>query len=172
MMTVLCCDISMAQDAATGKKNTVQTKKIPQPVNIEITTHLGDQQHFVEQDVISFFINLDRAAFIYAFYQDASGNVFQIIPSEAQTEHYFKPGFYIPFPPKNSTFQFVVQAPFGKEQLWVFASNEGQLRFKGKNTVHGVKQLSYAQLELTEYIRAASGQLFGQASLIIHTRGK
>ncbi len=165
MITGFFCNTGLAQDVKT-QNNTVE------PVNIEITTHLGDQQSFVEHDVISFFISLDKAAYLYGFYQDASGHVFQLMPGKAQPEHYFQPGFYIPFPPQDSTFQFVVQAPFGKEQLWMFASEQGRLEFKGKNTGQGIKQLELNYQELTDYIRAASRQQFGRASLLIHTRSR
>ncbi|HEY9050631.1 MAG TPA: DUF4384 domain-containing protein, partial [Gammaproteobacteria bacterium] len=151
---ILFCNLSFAQNSNT---------KALEQVTIEITTHLGDKQSFVEQDVISFFISLNRAAFLYGFYQDASGHVFQIIPGKAQPEHYFQPGFYIPFPPQNSSFQFVVQAPFGEEQLWVFASEQGQLEFKGKDTSQGIKLLKMGHKEIENYIRASSSQLFGQA---------
>lgn len=159
--------IGQAQDTTTDKH-----AKAPQSVNIEITTHLGDQQSFVEQDIISFLISLDHVAFLYVFYQDASGLVYQLVPGKAQAEHYFQPGFYIPFPPENSAFQFVVQAPFGKEQLWVFASDQGQLEFKGRDSGQGIKQLTQRPLELAASIRGASGALYGESRLIIHTHSR
>lgn len=147
-----------------------QSTKVLQSVNLEITSHLGDQQSFVEQDVISFFISLDQAAFVYAFYQDATGRVYQLIPGRAQPEHYFQPGFYIPFPAQNSSFQFVVQAPFGEEQIWIFASDQGRLVFAGKQSAHGIKQLTEGRSALADSIKAASSRVFGEASLTFHTR--
>ena len=165
-------ETGMIQNSVAAEKKLDNLNNTQQVVNIEITTHLGDQQSFVEQDVISFFISLDRAAFVYAFYEDASGHVFQLIPSEAQPDHYFNAGFYIPFPEENSTFRFVVQAPFGEEQLWVYASDKAQLKFLAKDSIQGIKQLDQGQKQLTDYISAASRKLFGMAGLIIHTRGK
>lgn len=169
------CYLCQVQDAKadkqTGIRPDVQTRAL-ESVNIEITTHLGDQQSFVEQDIISFLISLDHAAFLYVFYQDASGLVYQLIPGKAQAEHYFQPGFYIPFPPENSAFQFVVQAPFGEEQLWVFASDQGQIEFKGRDSGQGIKQLTQRPLELATSIRAASGALYGESRLIIHTHSR
>lgn len=139
-------------------------------VNVEITTHLGDQQSFVELDVVSFFITLDHAAYLYIFYRDASGQLFQLLPGNAQAEHFFEAGFYIPFPQKNSAFEFEVQAPFGQESLWVFASEKEQIAFKTKGLNNGLIQLDMSYLELIEQIRKTSSQLFGQAQLILHTR--
>lgn len=167
VMMGLFSSMAQAQDATIDKP-----AKALQPVNIEITSHLGDQQSFADQDVISFLISLDRAAFLYVFYQDASDNLYQLMPGKAQAEHYFQPGFYISFPPQDSAFQFVVQAPFGEEQLWVFASDHGQLEFKDRDSGQGIKQLTQRPLELATSIRAASQRLFGQAQLIIHTHSR
>ena len=165
MVGLLCSNISLVQDARADKST-----KILQSVNLEITSHLGDQQSFAEQDVISFFISLDQAAFVYAFYQDASGQVYQLIPGRAQPEHYFQPGFYIPFPPQNSSFQFVVQAPFGEEQIWIFASDQGQLVFAGQQSSQGIIRLTVGRSTLVDSIKAASSRLFDEASLTFHTR--
>lgn len=175
LMIGLFCDMSLAQDVATHDQNSDQSivrSMTLQSVNLEITSHLGDQQNFVEQDVISFFISLDKATYLYAFYQDASGDVYQLIPGKARAEHYFQPGFYIPFPAKDSAFQFVVQAPFGEEQIWIFASDQGQLEFKGRESKQGIKRLNQTRLDLASSIKAASGRLFGEARLIIHTRSQ
>lgn len=171
-MSALCCDICMAQNVPVDKKQFDKNKIIRQAVNVEITTHLGDQQVFVEKDIISFFINIDKAAFVYVFYQDATGAVFQLMPGKSQVEHYFKPGFYIPFPSEKSSFQFVVQAPFGKEQLWIFASDQGKLRFKSISSVQGIKKLNQSFFELTKYIKQASSKIFSKNKLIIYTREK
>lgn len=159
------CVVSVAQAAAPTQQHSPQ-----QSVNVEMTTHLGDQQVFLEQDVISFYISLDQASFLYVFYQDASGKVFQLMPGKAQPEHYFTAGYYIPFPAQTSPFKFVVQAPFGEEQLWVFASEQGQLVFKGKDTAQGIKQVEQEYAELAEYIKSVSAKLFGNARLSIKTR--
>jgi len=172
VMSVLCCEICVAQDMDIDKTSSDQHKIIYQPVNIEITTHLGDQQVFVEKDIISFFINLNKASFVYVFYQDVSGAVYQLMPGNAQLDNYFKPGFYIPFPSKESLFQFVVQAPFGKEQLWIFASDKGGLKFYNKGSVQGLNELNLNYIELTRYIKKRSSKVFGKNTLIINTRGK
>lgn len=142
----------------------------PVKLNIDITTHLGDQQVFVEHDVISFLISLDKAAYLYAFYQDAAGQVTQILPGKAMPEHFFQPGQYLPFPSANSGLQFQVQKPFGEEQLWVFGSDNGEIQFHDVNATTGIAQVAFKQSELENYIRAKSALLFGTAALVIHTR--
>ena len=171
LMLVLACIAGVAQAAAPNIVPT-QQRSSQQTVNIEITTHLGDQQVFQEQDVISFYISLDQAAFLYVFYQDASGKIFQLMPGKAQPEHYFTAGYYIPFPAQTSPFKFVVQAPFGEEQLWVFASDQAQLEFKGHEVAQGIKQVVLDYVKLAEYIKSASPKLYGKARLTIQTRGR
>ncbi len=169
-LTRICLIFVTLFCATTQAQNTDASK--PDAVNLEITTHLGDQQIFVDHDVISFFINLDKAAYLYAFYQDATGQLFQIMPGPALIDNYFEPGFYIPFPPPNAAFQFVVQAPFGEEQLWVFASDNGKLAFNTSGSKRGIQQLKQTPAQLSAAIMAASQQLFGHTKLLIHTRSR
>jgi len=147
-------------------------RKNHQRINIEITSHLGDQQVFVENDIISFFISLDHAAYIYVFYQDASNNVYQLLPNKTQTKHYFNAGDYIPFPAQDSDFQFKIRPPFGKEQLWVFASDQKQTAFMTSATSDKLRPIIKSQGELGKTIRLKSAKLFGQAQLTINTRKK
>lgn len=167
LMLSLACHVSAVQDAATG------LSLVPlQIVNIDITTHLGDHQVFLEQDVISFYISLDHSAYLYAFYQDASGSIFQLVPGKAQPQHYFTAGYYLPFPAQNSPFKFVVAAPYGEEQLWVFASDQGKLEFNGKTGDQGLKQIRQNYAELADVIKASSVKLYGKSRLLIQTRGR
>jgi hypothetical protein len=164
LLATVFCATAQAQNSDSGKS--------PTPINIEITTHLGDQQVFATGDVISFFISLDKAAYLYAFYQDASGQLFQILPGPALADHYFQAGFYIPFPPQNTAFQFQVQAPYGEEQLWVFASDNGKLVFNENNSSRGIQPLRQTPSQLSDTIKNSSLQLFGHTQLIIHTRSR
>jgi len=170
VMFVLSCDISMAQNLILDDKQDAQKRLTRQPVNIEITTHLGDQQVFVENDAISFFINIDKPAFVYVFYQDASGIVFQLMPGKAQLNHFLNPGFYIPFPAKKSSFQFVVSAPFGKEQLWIFASDQAELKLKTESNNQGLIRVNQTYSELESYINEISKLIFSKNKLSIYTK--
>jgi len=163
--------ISFSLATETSAEGNLNLKK-HQTINIEITSHLGDQQVFVENDIISFFISLDHSAYIYVFYQDASNHVYQLLPNKTQIEHYFNAGDYIPFPAQNSDFQFKIQPPFGKEQLWVFASDQKQAAFMTNATTDKLKPIIKNQSELGKTIRLKSGNFFGQAQLTINTSKK
>lgn len=144
----------------------------PETVNLQVTTHLGDKQRFIDQDEISFLINLDHACYLYAFYLDAEDNLTQIMPGKAQAEHYFKPGLYIPFPSSNSAFSFIVQQPFGQDQLILFASDHNQFDFNAGNSHKSGTILSYSVAEISTIIKSASRKYFDETRLIIHTYKK
>ena len=169
LIFMVICIAGVVQAAAPSP---TQQRNSQQIVNIDITTHLGDQQVFHEHDVISFFISLDQGAYLYMFYQDATGKLFQLMPGKAQLKHFFTAGYYIPFPAPDSTFKFVVHAPFGEEQLWVFASDQGQLEFKGHEAAQGIKKVELDYVKLVEYIKSASPKLYGKSRLTIQTRGR
>jgi len=166
---ILCLSFSGSVSAQNDLKQGDSNK---QNVKIEITTHLGDQQVFVENDLISFFISLDQAAYIYAFYKDASNNIFQILPSKAQPHHYFNAGYYMPFPAENSKFQFQVQAPFGREKLFLFATDQQHIKFTKKTAANDLMRLSVSQSEIERRIKSGSKALYGNAQIIIQTQMK
>lgn len=139
-------------------------------INLEITTHLGDQQYFVDQDLISFFISLDNTAYIYAFYQDAKGKIYQLIPGLAQSENLFQAGIYMPFPAESSTFQFYVQEPFGKETIWVYASDKAGLKFRSYTSNNSIKQTKLTLKQIEDIIKSSSKKFYDSASTVINTK--
>ncbi len=50
----------------------------PVPIEVGLTTHLGDRQSFVDGDRISFLLSLERDAYVYLFYRDADKNLLQL----------------------------------------------------------------------------------------------
>ena len=167
LLSALFCNNSFSQNKAAKEKLAT-----PVPVDIQITTHLGDQQTFIKDDIISFFISVNHDAYLYAFYQDASDNVFQLIPGNALKSHYFSAGYFIPFPPASSNLLFQVQAPYGQEHLWVFATNNGELKFKGNEMSNGLLLLESSVNKISHTLKNNSDKLYGFSKLIINTRDK
>lgn len=141
-------------------------------VNIEITTHLGDRQTFIDGDIISFFISLDQPSYIYAFYHDASNSIFQLIPGPAKTDNFYTAGVYIPFPPEGSNFQFQVQAPYGKEEIWIYASDNKYISFNPINTEQSLKQISLSKTAIESKIKSASDKIYGSSKLTMQTSSR
>lgn len=90
-------------------------------INISITTHLGENQTFLEGDVVSFLLSLDRDAYILIVYQDAAGNLVPLFPVDGQG--WVLAGEFLPFPSEDMGLRFVVKGPFGQEKVWAFAAS-------------------------------------------------
>lgn len=97
----------------------------PYDVNVEITSFLGDNQTFVAGDSMQFLINLSTDAYLHLFYENANGQVVQLIPSVLQQNSFYKAGDFIVFPPEDGDIQLSVSAPFGSERLWLAACDKG-----------------------------------------------
>ena len=67
-------------------------------IPLELTTHLGDQQQFVEGDEIQFLLSLGQDAYIYMFYLDAKSTITQILPNENQHSHFYSAGYFLTIP--------------------------------------------------------------------------
>ncbi len=140
----------------------------PKPIEVAITTHLGDQQSFTQGDRISFLLSLDQKAFVYLFYRDANANLLQLLPNQYLKNHAYEAGIFMPLPSSGQAFQFTVQAPFGDEQLIVFASSNGDLQFPGSLLENGLILLDVDIGRISEDIKKGS-LVYGGSELQIKT---
>lgn len=141
-------------------------------INIDITSHLGDKQTYIEGDIISFYISLDRDAFVLIIYQDAAGSLTQIIPNKLNNNNFFKAGDFFSVPTAASPFKFVVSKPFGTESLWAFASDKSFPILKGTKLKNGLILLKDKLNNIKQALRTFGkkpGEYFGQASTTITT---
>ncbi len=156
-----------AQAQATPENNAHQ-----QHINIDITSHLGDKQTYTEGDIISFYLSLDRDAFILVIYQDAAGNLTQIIPNKLSSNNFFQAGDFFTVPNADSPFKFVVSKPFGTEYLWAFANDKSFPTLKGITLKNGFILLKDKLNNIKETLHTfgkESDGYFGQASTTIIT---
>jgi Domain of unknown function (DUF4384) len=100
------------------------TETGPSDINVTITTHLGDDQHFQAGDEISLLLNLDRDAYLLLVYRDASGNLVKLFPVRKNDNGWVPAGDFIPFPRRADRLRLIVSPPFGEEQVWAFAAAE------------------------------------------------
>ena len=138
-------------------------------VDINLTTHLGDQQSFVAGDRISFLLSLDRDAYVYLFYLDADSNLLQLLPNQRLANNFFNAGLFIPVPDQQQPFHFTVRSPYGEEIMVAFASDNGSLQFFGQPLDSGLILVQEDLGQVGERIRAGSNQLFGSSELILTT---
>jgi len=141
-------------------------------INIGITSHLGDKQTYKEGDVISFYLSLDRDAFVIIIYQDATGNLTQIIPNELSRNNFYLAGDFFNVPNAESPFKFVINKPFGTEYLWAFANDKALPTLKGKKLKNGFIALKTSMKKIKEILDKfgkESNGYFGQTSTSITT---
>lgn len=131
-------------------------------IPLELTTHLGDQQQFVEGDEIQFLLSLGKDAYIYMFYIDALKNIRQILPNENQHSHYYSAGYFLTIPEYDNLYRFTINKPFGEETLWVFASDRSIELNDTKLSIDEIKQK----------IKQVSVDSFGEYELKIKTRAR
>lgn len=144
-------------------------------IHLEITTHMGDKQTFVEGDVLSFLINLDQDANVLVLYEDASGTLIQILPNEHAPQTLYRSGYFIQVPAGMPSHHFVVAPPFGREHIFAFASEEKFPQLPGQPLGNGLKHIAMkapAALQLLRDFAQQTQRLFGEASLEITTVAK
>jgi len=144
----------------------------PKKINIEITSHLGDKQLFVQGDVIKFLISLDIDAYIIVIYQAANGKLIQLLPNEKEKNTLYKAGLFISVPSDTVPYKFTIQPPYGKEKVWVFASDKQSNKLKGKVLANGLRIVTITIQKIKNQIRASSVNYFGNSSFSLHTSQK
>ena len=131
-------------------------------IPLELTTHLGDQQQFVEGDEIQFLLSLGQDAYIYMFYIDAVKNISQILPNENQPSHYYSAGYFLTIPEYDNLYRFTVKKPFGEETIWIFASDRSIALNDSTLSINEVKQK----------IKQSSALAFGQYEFKMETHAR
>ena len=131
-----------------------------QTIPVELSSHLGDLQQFVEGEEIQFLLSLGSDAYIYMFYIDAGNNIKQILPNENQQSNFYAAGYYQTIPEYDNGYRFIINKPFGEESIWIFASDQSISLNKNHGSITSIK----------EKIRQESRQAYGEYTLKITTR--
>ena len=147
-----CSSISSADDEGAYDN---KLEVIP----VELTTHLGDQQQFVEGDELQFLLSLGQDAYIYMFYVDAAGNITQILPNENQASNFYTAGYFLTIPEYENLYRFIVSEPFGRESITIFASDRSIVMKRSADSIEEIKHL----------IKRSSEKAYGEYGLNINT---
>lgn len=145
--------------AACGSQHNFPATRILQSIPLELTTHLGDQQTFTEGDEIQFLLSLGDDAYIYMYYVDAENQITQLLPNKNQSGNFYTAGYFLTIPEYSTAYRFKISQPFGKESLWVFASDQ---EVKMNGSFDSIDQ--YRRL-----VKQGSNVKFGQYELQIIT---
>jgi len=141
-----------------------------EPIQFEITTHLGDNQTFKQGDVISFMVSLDKDAYLSLIYQDASGNLIQILPNELASNNFYEAGLFLAVPNREQAFRLTVSPPFGRETLWGFASSAPLPTLTGESLHNGFVIIGKDMAEVLKTLRPKqTGIQYGEAKTTLTT---
>ncbi len=159
---------------AVDQLTSASTAQQANAIDLEITSELGDGQTYVEGDVISYFVSSSHDAFLLLIYQDASGNLIQILPNQYSANHIYSADLYFQVPGENVGFQFEIAAPFGDEHVWAFASTGKFSDLPGQVLDNGLKLLSDAMPDIVQRLRRIDKQqqAYGEAKTTITTVAK
>ena len=157
---------------AAVKAESVQSSTQLQIVHVEITSHLGDGQTFVEGDQVTFMLSLDKAAYVYLFYEDAGGHILQLVPNQKQRSNFYQPGMFMLIPDQDAEYKFIVQSPFGEDKLWVFAVDRPVTEFSGQKLDNGLKILEKNIFQVKALIKEHALKLYGCSRLLIKTKAR
>lgn len=132
-------------------------------IPLELTTHLGDRQEFIEGDEIQFLLSLADEAYIYMYYVDARGNIKQLLPNPSQADNHYRAGYFMTIPEYEDHFRFIVRPPYGDESVYVFASDADI------DPMRAADGHANDIESLRDSIISASGAAFGEAVLTLRT---
>ena len=161
---------SIPQSSPSNSTSLNQEKH--QAVSLQLTTHLGDQQEFIEGDEIQFLLSLDKNAYIYMYYIDAHNNISQILPNRNQKNNYYSAGYYQAVPAGETPYRFTINEPFGKETIWIIASDQSIIMDFTKQSIGDFKQIDASINEIKTKIKTNSRLIYGEYALNITTRVK
>ncbi len=157
-MLTLYITVSCSTNSTESQPARLELSSIP----LELTTHLGDQQQFVEGDEIQFLLSIGQDAYVYMFYIDASNRVTQILPNPNQRSHFYSAGYFLTIPEYENLYRFTISEPFGDETIWVMASDQS---ITLDESLHDIGRIKNA-------IKQSSKKAYGEYALMITTREK
>lgn len=89
------------------------------PLTVSLKTEKGE---YTLGDEVRIFIKGNKDFYAYIVYEDAAGNLIQILPNQYRKDNLFKGNRDYIIPDKNDDFSLRIQPPFGTENIWLFAS--------------------------------------------------
>lgn len=163
--------------SVTKKYDLLAVNKLKaRPIAIDVlinNTRNNDLQLF-EGDEISYQVELDRTAYVLTLFEDAKGNLIQILPGNNK-QNSLNQGLVnsINIPEPNADYRLTVSPPFGKETLLVYSSGTPFPTLDGVENGKGLRIVDTTKTKnlLDQYIRGKNKQneSFGMASFSVRT---
>jgi len=100
-----------------------------------------ERKVYRENDEVKIFIDGNKDFYGLIVYRDATGNLIQLLPNGMRPDNLFRGGRRYSVPDARDVFKLLVQPPFGKEQITVFASTAELEPVAGASMGQGPKSL-------------------------------
>lgn len=151
---VLCaCNFPLIHNAnGHGSSKNKQLK-------VAITTHLGDQAHFIKGDEIQFLLSLNQSSYALLLYRDASNRLWQLFPNRMRNSEKLPAGDYMSFPLAEDGIRITVGPPYGEEQVLLYASNKPLPKLAFSQSSNGLRQLKRNISDVESTIRKHGARL-------------
>ncbi|MFH1675365.1 MAG: DUF4384 domain-containing protein [Pseudomonadota bacterium] len=91
------------------------------PLAIRVWTN---KKEYSKGEKIKIYLKGNKPFFARVVYQDASGNLLQLLPNIHRTQNYFNGGTVYEIPSGRDSFELDVTPPFGRENIIVYASTK------------------------------------------------
>lgn len=143
------------------------------PLDVSITTHLGDAQTFRDGDPLSFLISLGSDAHVLILYEDAGGAVSQLVPNAKFHTSFVQAGDFISMPPLDAAFTLRVREPFGSETVWLIASDKPLPELPSQPSASGVARIQGSVAAIRSNLQQHASReraRYGEASVGITTQ--
>ena len=100
-----------------------------------------DKKEYKQQEKIKIYIKGNKPFYSRVLYQDAKGELIQLLPNPYRSSNYFNGGVVYEIPSGNDQFELEVSPPFGEEKVLVYASSSplGDLILRAAGGVYQVK---------------------------------
>lgn len=147
------------------------TFKAPRPIQVEVSSNLGDGQTYKAGEEVVYFFTTNRDSYLLLIYEDAKGKLLQVLPNSYESRAFYQAGAMFQIPDASSRFAFVVGPPFGSERLWAFASNQpfpdlpGQMGTAGKMLNLSLEQ----NLDILRGHAVQPGVFYGENQTVLTT---
>lgn len=89
------------------------------PLTVSVWT---EKNEYKSDEEIRIFLQGNKNFYARVIYKDVSGNVLQLLPNQHHKDNFFEGGKILVIPDKADSFKLVVESPFGKEWIIVYAS--------------------------------------------------
>jgi len=162
-LSLSACNVPFIHNAnGRGSSNSKQLK-------VAITTHLGDQAHFIKGDEIQFLLSLNQNSYALLLYRDASNRLWQLFPNRMRDTQKLPAGDYMNFPLAEDGIRITVGPPYGEEQVVLYASNKPFPKLAFSQSSNGLRQLKSNMSDVESAIRKHGARLHADIALAKNT---